>query len=236
MILTGHQPNYLPYPGFFHKIARADRFLVVDTVQFVKRGTFGWMHRNRIRTSSPRGWDWLSIPVLTKGKFTQKICDAEIDPAVPWARKHWRAIEWNYRRARYFGEYAAEFRALYERHWTRFCELTCAFIDLLLRLLGIPRPFERTSTLGVAGEATGLVLAMCRAAGAEAYLSGVHGRDYLDAEEFRRAGIRLEFQEFTCPEYPQCWPGPFVPDLSVIDLLFNCGPESRKVLLGDRPA
>jgi hypothetical protein len=236
MILTGHQPNYLPYAGLFHKIAAADRFLVVDNVQFVKRGTFGWMHRNRIRTGSPRGWDWLSVPVLTKGRYTQKVSEAALDPAVPWARKHWRSIEWNYRRARFFKEYADEFRALYERPWPGFCELTCAFIELLLRLLGIPRAIERTSSLGIAGESTGLVLAMCRATGADAYLSGVHGRDYLDAGEFERQGVRLLFQEFAGPVYPQCWPGPFVPDLSVIDLLFNCGPESRRVLLGDRAA
>ncbi|HVR84338.1 MAG TPA: WbqC family protein, partial [Planctomycetota bacterium] len=93
MILTGHQPNYLPYAGFFEKIARSDRFLVVDNVQFVKRGTFGWMHRNRIRSGSPEGWDWLSVPILSKGRYTQEIREAEIDNSTPWPRKHWRSIE-----------------------------------------------------------------------------------------------------------------------------------------------
>lgn len=234
MILTAHQPNYLPYAGFFHKVARADRFLVVDNVQFVKRGPFGWMHRNRIRTGSPRGWDWLSVPVLTKGKFTQKICEARIDPSIPWARKHWRAIEWNYRRAPHFREYAGEFRALYERPWERFADLTCAFIRLILRLLGIPVEFQRTSELGLEGRSTGLILNLCRAMGADTYLSGIHGRDYLDVPELERHGIRVVFQEFRPPVYPQCWPGPFVPNLSVIDLLFNCGPGSLRVLTGDR--
>ncbi len=234
MILAAHQPNYLPYAGFFDKAARADRFLIVDNVQFVKRGTFGWMHRNRIRTNSPRGWDWLSVPVLTKWRYTQKICEAEIDPSVPWARKHWRAIEWNYRRAPHFEEYADEFRRLYERGWTMFADLTCAFIELIMRLLGIHRRLERTSAMGIAGRSTDLVLAMCRAVGADTYLSGVHGRDYLDVSRFEAAGIRLVFQEFKCPEYPQCWPGAFVPDLSAIDLLFNCGQESLRVMTGDR--
>lgn len=234
MILTGHQPNYLPYGGFFHKIVQADRFLVVDNVQFVKRGTFGWMHRNRIRTNSPQGWDWLSVPVLTKGKYTQSIREAVIDNSSPWARKHWRAIEWNYRRARYFADYAAEFESLYQKPWTLFCDLSCAFLSLLLKLLGIPRTFDRTSVLGIQGESTGLVLAMCRATGADTYLSGVHGRDYLDFEEFRKNGVHLAFQEYKAPTHPQCWPGAFVPDLSVIDLLFNCGPDSLKVLMDDR--
>jgi hypothetical protein len=234
MILTAHQPNYLPYAGFFEKIARADRFLVVDNVQFVKRGTFGWMHRNRIRTGSAQGWDWLSVPVLTKGKFTQRICDAEIEPGVPWARKHWRTIEWNYRRAPYFGEYGPRFRELYERPWVRFADMAAAFIELILGLLGLPRTLERTSVLGLEGQASDLVLNLCRAAGADTYLSGVHGKDYLDLPAFERAGVRLVFQEYACPEYPQCWPGPFVPNLSIVDMLFNCGPDAGRVMRRDR--
>lgn len=236
MILTGHQPNYLPYAGFFHKIAQADRFLIVDTVQFVKRGPFGWMHRNRIRTDTPQGWDWLSVPVLTKGRFTQRICDATIDPALPWARKHLRALEWNYRKAKHFGDYAAEFKALYEREWVRFADLACAFIELLLRLVGIRRTADRTSALGIGGESTGLVAAMCRATGADTYLSGRHGKDYLDTAALESAGVKTVFQEFAPPVYLQCQPGPFVPSLSVVDLLFNCGPRSLGVILGDREA
>lgn len=236
MILTGHQPNYLPYLGFFHKIARADRFLIVDNVQFVKRGPFGWIHRNRIRTCSPEGWEWISVPIQTKGRFEQKICDAQIDNSLPWARKHWRTLEWNYRKARYFNDYAAEFKEMYGRPWTSFTELSCAFIELLLRKLGIQKDAPRTSALAIAGESTGLVLAMCRAGGADTYLSGVHGKDYLDPAEFERNGLKLVFQEFSCPVYPQCWPGPFVPNLSAIDLLFNCGPDSLRVLLNDRQA
>jgi hypothetical protein len=233
MILTGHQPNYLPYAGFFEKIARSDRFLVVDNVQFVKRGTFGWMHRNRIRSGSAEGWDWLSVPVLSKGRFTQEIREAEIDNSTPWPRKHWRSIEWNYRKAPHFRTYADRFRDLYERPWKKFCELSCAFIELILDLLGLPRSMDRTSALGISGESTGLVVAMCKATGADTYLSGVHGRDYLDAGEFERHGIRLVFQDFAGSAYPQCWPGPFVPNLSVIDVLFNCGPDSLKVITGD---
>ncbi|HEV3029078.1 MAG TPA: WbqC family protein, partial [Planctomycetota bacterium] len=120
--------------------------------------------------------------------------------------------------------------------WKSFCDLSCAFIELILHLLGLERSMDRTSALGITGESTGLVLAMCKATGADTYLSGVHGRDYLDPAEFERQGIRLRFQEFSCPAYSQCWPGPFVADLSIIDLLFNCGPDSLKVIAGDRAA
>ncbi len=236
MILTGHQPNYLPYPGFFEKIARADRFLVVDNVQFVKRGSFGWMHRNRIRTPSPQGWDWLSLPVLSKGRFHQRIDEAKLDNALPWGRKHWRALEFHYRRAPHFKEHADVFREIYERPWESFCELSCALLEVILRLLGLPSKIERTSALGITGESSELVLAMCRATGADTYLSGVHGRDYLDVAAFEKAGVKLVFQDFVCPEYPQCWPGPFVPNLSVVDLIFNCGDRSRGMLTGARPA
>ena len=174
--------------------------------------------------------------MLSKGRFTQQIREAEIDSSTPWARKHWRSIEWNYRKAPHFKTYADAFRELYERPWTGFCELTCAIIELILRLLGIARTIERTSALGIGGESSGLVLAMCKATGVDTYLSGAHGRDYLNVAEFEREGIRLLFQEFECPVYPQCWPGPFVPNLSVIDLLFNCGPDSLNVITGDRAA
>lgn len=230
MLLTGHQPNYLPYAGLFDKIARADRFVVVDNVQFVKRGPFGWIHRNRVRTASPEGWDWLTVPVLTSGKFHQTIKETAIDNALPWARKHWKTIEWNYRKARYFGDYAPDLRAVYERKWEWLTDLNVELVRLLLRFLGIDRGITLSSELGVEGKAGDFVLDLCRKAGADAYLSGVHGRDYLDLPAFERAGVRLEFQDYAAREYPQCVPGPFVPNLSVIDVIFNCGPESRKVV------
>jgi len=166
----------------------------------------------------------------------QEIREAEVDNSTPWARKHWRALEWNYRRAPHFKTYADGFRELYDRPWKSFCELTCAFIELILRVLGLSTPMERTSALGITGESTGLVLAMCKATGADTYISGVHGKDYLDVAEFERQGIKLVFQEFQCPVYPQCWPGEFIPNLSIVDLIFNCGPESLKVLTRDRHA
>ena len=116
MLLTAHQPNYLPYPGFFQKIAAADEFLVVDTTQFVKRGPFGWIHRNRIRNH--QGAQWLSLPVLHKGRYTQRICDTLLNPKLPWRHKHWRSIELNYGKAPHWAEYHAGLREIYEREWS----------------------------------------------------------------------------------------------------------------------
>lgn len=231
MIATGHQPNYLPYLGFFDKIARADVFVIVDTVQFVKRGPFGWMHRNKIRTAA--GEQWLSVPVLSKGKFTQRIADTLINNAEPWRRKHWKAIEFNYRKAPHFPAYAECVKAIYDREWDKLADLSTALIRLCLDLLGLRTRIVVASDAAISGESTDLVVNLCRAVGADAYLSGVHGRDYLDAAKVAAAGIRLEFQDYAHPTYPQCQSGPFVPNLCILDLLFNAGPDSLKILRHD---
>lgn len=230
MILTGHQPNYLPYLGFFHKLARADAFVLVDTTQFVKRGPFGWIHRNRIRARQDPGWMWLSVPVLTSGKFTQSIAEARIDDRLPWRRKHARTIELAYQAFPHFAEHAPFFRALYAREWERLSDLNEAVIRYLMEAFRIRIPFHRASEIAPEGKATGLVLDLCRKLGADTYLSGIHGKDYLDQAAFERAGVRLVFSDFVHPVYDQSpYPG-FVPGLSAIDLLFTAGPEARKIL------
>ena len=232
MILTGHQPNYMPYPGFFEKIARSDQFLIVDHVQFVKRGPFGWIHRNRIRTEGGDGWSWLTIPVLTKGKFHQSIRETAIDNASSWGKKHWKTIEWNYRKASYYSEYASDIVAIYDQKWDWLIDLTEEWIRVILGWLGLEREMKRTSDLNVDGKATDMVVDMCRKVGADGYLSGMHGKDYLEVESFQKAGINLLFQDYSCPEYPQCGSGPFVPNLSIVDMFLNCGPGSRQLLMG----
>lgn len=229
MIVAGHQPNYLPYPGFFHKMMRVDIFVIADNVQFVKRGPFGWIHRNQIRTRD--GTQWLTVPVLTKGKFDQKICDASIDNKKSWRREHWRAIEINYSKAPYFKIYADSISSVYQREWEMLSLLSTEFIRALAATLHIETPVKIASSLKVSGESTDYVIDICRKTGGTKYLSGKHGRDYLDASGFSAAGIELEFQEFTCPTYKQIDYPDFIPNLSIIDMLFNCGPETRDLLL-----
>ena len=228
MILTGHQPNYLPYLGFFHKALRSDAFVIVDTVQFVKRGPFGWIHRNRIRTAG--GWMWLSVPGLTSGKFTQRIDEARIAPHVPWRRKHWRSLEAAYRRYPHFEAHAPFFERLYAREWERLPDLAEEVIRYLLAAFEIRVPVHRASALGVEGKAGDLILGLCRALGADAYLSGTHGKDYLDPEAFERAGVRLQFSAFRHPVYSQAPYEGFVPDLAAVDLLFAEGPRAGEIL------
>ncbi len=236
MILTGHQPNYLPYLGFFHKIASADAFVIVDTVQFVKRGPFGWVHRNRIRTPNAPGWMWLSVPVLTSGRFTQPILEARIDPHPPWRRKHWRSLQLSYARAPHFAEHAPFFEALYAKEWERLSDLNEAVIRYLAGAFGLQVPIHRASDLQPEGQATALILDLCRKLGADAYLSGIHGRDYLDQPAFERAGVRLLFSDFVHPVYSQASHEGFVPGLAAVDLLFAEGPRAADILRNARAA
>ncbi|MDQ7778648.1 MAG: WbqC family protein [Planctomycetota bacterium] len=231
MRVTGHQPNYLPYIGFFHKIATADVYVIVDNTQFVKRGPFGWIHRNRIRTDAPEGWSWLTVPVLTKGKFSQSIGETKIDNGLAWQRKHLKSIEWHYRKAPYFDLYMRFFRSILEKKWETLSDLTTTLIRGIIDLLDLQVKVLVGSELGITGKGTGLVVDLCRKTGATTYVSGMHGRDYLDESAFAAAGVRLEYQQFAHPVYRQVYADKFVPNLSILDLLMNEGPGSRTTML-----
>ena len=228
MIIAGHQPNYLPYCGFFHKIAHCDLFAIVDTVQFVKRGPFGWQHRNRIRTKD--GWMWLTVPVLTKGRYYQKINEVEINNDINWRRKHWMSIYLNYKKAPHFNKYSDFFEDLYKRNWDRLIDLNMEVISYLLKALKIDKKIFRCSELSIESGKSQLLVEMCNKFGSGTYLSGIHGRDYLDLDLIKRNNLKVLFQDFNQPVYEQLY-NDFIPNLSVIDLLFNKGDESIDLIL-----
>lgn len=227
MILSAHQPNYLPYIGFFHKIANCDIFAIWDTVQFVKRGTFGWMGRNRIKTRN--GWLWLTVPILTKGKYKQLIIDTYINNDIPWQRKHWHSIYLNYHKARYFNKYSDFFEELYKKRWNKLAELSEAIIDYTVDKLKIKTKIIKCSSLRLNSHGTNLIIDVCKKTGADAFLSGKHGKDYLEVKKFRENNIKLIYQNFKHPHYKQLY-GPFIENMSIIDLLFNEGENSAKIL------
>jgi len=219
-----HQPQYLPWLGYFDKMDRADCFVLLDDVQFKKNE---WQNRNRIKTAA--GWQWLTVPVLHR--FPQRIAEVRIDGAAPWPRKHWRALLANYAGAPAFEPHRAFFAELYARDWQRLAELSGAALEYLVGALGITTRLVPASALDLPPGvmATDRLVAICRALGADTYVSGSGAHDYLEVERFHRAGIALEFQAFACPVYPQRF-GAFEPNLSVVDLLFNCGARSLAVL------
>jgi hypothetical protein len=215
-----HQPQYWPGLRFFAKMRASDLFIYLDDVQFEKRE---YQNRNRIRNA--RGWQYLTVPVISKGKFSQKINEAELDNSADWRAEHLLAIRTNYGRARFFALYRAGLEKLYSREYRLLGELAAATAEFVCSALAIKVPVRYASKFGVAETSTGRLVKLCEAAGADEYLSGAGARAYLDEKFFDSAGIKVSWQHFLPREYPQVFPG-FEPDMSALDLLLNCGPES----------
>jgi len=228
MIVSMHQPAYLPWLGYCERIARSDVHVVLDHVQFEKNS---FINRNRVRAAG--GCCWLTVPVRTQGRFGRlPIRDVEIDNATDWRRRHWQTLAQHYVRAPHFAEHAAFFREIYARRWTHLAPLCAAITDYVLEQLGIATPRVAASTLPVSGRKDELVLNICRHLGATTYLSGALGPGYLNMQRFAAADIKVAVQEFHHPVYPQ-GRGSFEANLAVVDLLFHCGPRSRDILLGE---
>ncbi len=223
MIVAVHQPQYLPWLGYFDKIDRADLFVLLDTVQFKKNE---WQNRNRIKTA--QGWQWLTVPVAYR--FPQRINQVKINPQSNWARKHLLALRTNYSKAPYFSDYFEVFEEVLTENWQNLAALNIRLVRELTGLLGISTPLRLASELGGFPEGPDeRLIAICQHLGAEVYLAGIGGRDYMNLEKFEKAGIEVVFQEFKHPVYPQLY-GDFLPNLSVVDLLFNCGKQSLRIL------
>jgi hypothetical protein len=226
MIVAIHQPNFLPWLGYFYKIAKCDVFVLLDNVQYVKNS---FINRNKIKT--PQGAQWLTVPVKIKGRFGQLIKDVEINNTMDWRKKHLRTLEMNYKRAKYFEPVFRGVEAIYfARDWQNLCELNIEILKWVVSLLGIEKRLMRASELNVKGEGTQLLINIVKEVGGNTYLSGFGGAKYQEEELFKEVGIKLQYYDFTHPVYPQLWSG-FVPNLSIIDLLFNCGPESLSIIL-----
>jgi len=224
-IVSIHQPQYLPWPGFFHKIGKSDCFVFLDTAQFEKGG---FQNRNRIRR--PDSWMWLTVPIKSKGRFKQKICEVEINYSVSWQERHLNSIKMNYARAPFFCDLEEYFKKIYSSRWKYLMDLNVRLIQFFLKYLKINTPFYYESKLKTTQKNTDRIIEICEKLGADTYLSGVGARAYLDEEKFRRARIKLIYQDFKYPVYKQCFGTNFIPNLSIIDLIFNCGKKSRELL------
>lgn len=230
MIVSIHQPAYLPWPGYFHRIATSDLHIVLDSVQFEKNS---FINRNRVRAAD--GWCWLTVPVKTGGLFGNlTLRTLEIDANSNWQKKHWNTLCQNYSKAPYFAPHAPFFEELYQCRWTHLSDLCRALTAYLLQAFGIRTLLRYSSEMAANGSKDELVLKLCREAGATTYFSGALGRDYLREKLFEEAGIKVVYQDYRPPVYPQM-SASFVPYLAAVDLLFHCGPRSLEVLLRDQP-
>lgn len=222
MKIAIHQPQYLPWLGYFDKMDRADVFVLLDDVQYKKNE---WQNRNKIRNA--RSSQWLTVPVLYK--FGQKINEVRISDKEPWRKKHCKSIEANYSRAQYFGRYASFFRESYDKKWELLGDVNMHFIEFIKETLGIETVLVKSSSLGVKGSSTKRLVNICKELKADTYISGAGGKGYLDAELFKNSGIALEFQEYVHPAYEQVFDG-FQPYMAAIDLLFCHGKKSLHVI------
>lgn len=219
------QPGYLPWLGYFDQMHRVDIFVHATDLQYTRQD---WRNRNRIRTR--QGWAWLTVPVVSKGQYFAAINEVRINDRVPWARKHLNIIRENYRQAPYYAQYIPFFERAYKRAWDLLLDLDLYLIEFFRDALGISTRMEDIADLelGAVDRNTRLIK-VCQKFGASTYLSGAAAKQYIQPERFAEAGISLEFQDYQHPVYPQLH-GEFIPYLSIIDLIFNCGERSLSIM------
>lgn len=219
------QSNYIPWKGYFDMIASVDEFILYDDMQYTRRD---WRNRNQIKTS--QGVQWITVPVLGKGRYHQKIKDTEIDGS-EWAYAHWKSLSQNYRRASCFQEVSDWLEPLYlAESYTHISQLNRRFIAAICGYLGIKTVLSNSWDYALIEGKSERLADLCAQAGGTEYVSGPAARDYIDEKEFGTRGIKVSWFDYTgYPEYPQLW-GEFVHGVTILDLLFNCGKESPKYM------
>lgn len=226
MIVSIHQPNYLPYLGFFDKMMKSDVFVIYDDAQFNKED---FQHRNKIRIY--HGWKWLTVPV---DKKIISIKDINIKnelmtwKGVKWADSHLNEIRTNYLDSCFFRNYENELEKIYSRKFEKLIDLNMSLIQLLRKSFDINSKIIYSSDLVKSGKVSPVLrsserlIKIVEAVGGDIYLSGKAGRDYLDFPLFKEREIKVEIQDYKHPEYKQCYDG-FIPNMAALDALFNVG-------------
>ena len=219
------QPSYLPWLGFFEQMIKCDIFVYLDDVQYTKND---WRNRNRIKTMD--SFQWLTVPVSYK--FGQKIREVTINNTYPWKRKQINALRTWYNKSRYYNDYIEDVRQILKREWTYIVDLDIEFIRWLNKKLNITTKTISSSEISTnSHDKQYRLIEICKVLDCDCFYEGESGRNYIDVELFKSQGIAVEFQRYQHPKYPQLW-GEFVPYLSVIDLMFNNGPESLDYVIG----
>lgn len=219
------QSNYIPWKGYFDLINLVDEFILFDDTQYTRRD---WRNRNRIKNEG--GVKWLTIPVEVKGKYFQKINDVMINDS-RWNRKHWNTLIHSYAQTRYFRKYTDIFEELYlgctEEYLSR---INYRFLIAICKLLGIETKITGSTNYNVSQGKTERLVEICKQCGADEYLSGPAAKCYIDEEKFENEGMRLKFMDYSgYREYTQMHP-PFEHFVSIIDLIFNEGPNAPKFM------
>ncbi|MCX7877169.1 MAG: WbqC family protein [Ignavibacteria bacterium] len=230
MTFSIHQPNYIPFIGYFYKIASSDVFVILDKVQYPRGQSFS--PRNKIKT--PQGSCYLTIPVKIPKGSEGKVTYREVGFADEnWKKKHLMTVEMNYKKAPYFYEIMELYRSSLLRNYSNLAELNSYLINIICNYLGIKtRLIFLSELIQTFGAKTQLIIDIGKALEADVYLSGTGGgKEYNDEGMLNENGIRLVYSSFRHPVYNQLW-GEFIPNLSVLDFLFNCGPDLEKIKSG----
>jgi hypothetical protein len=230
VVVAIHQPNFFPWLGYFDKIVRADRFVLLDTVQFAKTGGT-WS--NRVRVLSGESAAFVTLPVVRAYHGVRLINEMQIDDRQPWRRKLLQTLKTEYGKAKCFDDVFPEIARLVEFGTESLLEFNRHAIGELCRLMQIEAGgIVPLSTLNVSGLGTDRLIAAVRAAGGSTYLSGDGAEGYQEDHKFEAAGVRLVRQNFQHPVYPQGARPAFVPGLSCIDALMHCGFAGTRALIG----
>jgi hypothetical protein len=230
MLILANQPYFCPFPGFFYKALRADMLVILDEVQFPHGTT--WISRNRFKND--QGTLWMTIPVWKKGLGEQNINQVRICYEGRWPRKHLESLKCAYGNAPYLNDHLPFIEELFVKRFEKLCDLNMAMVRYLMKCLQIPTRLVPQSELGVKARGTQLLIEICKAVGASAFLAQSQVQKYLDANLFQGNGIELSFFKYVPPTYPQLW-GDFLANLSTLDLLFNCGPKARDIMMNHQP-
>mgnify|MGYP005653775919 FL=1 len=216
------QPGYLPYLGFFKKIQSVDEFIFLNDVQY-SRGD--WDNRNKIRTTE--GSLWLTVPILNNSK--KLLNEVTIDNSSNWIYKHKSAIKHNYENSPFFDKYWNHIEEILDKSYTKLLELNIALINYFISVLKIKTKIIFSSDLNLDSTGSEKLLDICKNCNAQIYLSGELGTNYLNEKIFEKEGIQVIFEKFIHPTYSQKFEE-FIPNMSIIDLLFNEGENSIDIL------
>lgn len=221
-LISIRQPGYLPYVGFFKKIESSDIFVFLDDVQFEKND---WDNRNKIKTID--GSAWLTIPVIHK--FGLKLNEITIANNQDWNNKHRKTIDTNYQKAEFFNDYWKDIESILNKRWEKLIDLNFEFIKYFMKKLEITTPTIKSSELKIEQTGSERLLKICEKLNADTYLSGELGRNYLNEEIFLENNIEIIYEKFIHPVYRQIH-GEFLPNMAIIDLIFNEGKNASKIL------
>jgi len=225
MVVTTHQPIFLPWPGLFYKALHADALVLLDRVQFPTGR--GWMHRNRVK--SDQGDHWLRVPVWKTGRGRQVIKDVAICDETDWRSRHLRSVRELYAHAPYLSDHLPALEEIYARRHASLFAFNLDLIRYLWSALGISATLRLQSDLDVTGSGTDLLANVCDAMKADTYIAPTVSEKYLDRHKLRDRNIEVAFVKFHPPVYPQLW-GVFRYNLSTLDVLLNCGPKARDIV------